>query len=119
VRALFYRPEDPGATVGEAAWTGRGVDLRADDPGVRQALGRIFRPTPVAVDEPAWRSFGASGPVLLQPGTLSWFTGAARARAPAEGLAVRFVPSGGAGWDPAGAYRPFLAAVERRERAAL
>jgi hypothetical protein len=78
---------------------------------------RIFRPTPVVVDDPAFRSRGTSGPVVLHPGTLLWFRAAAQARSEAEGLKVRFVPQGQdvMGWDPAGAYRAFSETIERKE----
>ncbi len=118
MRAEFYRPDNPHAVVGVAAWSGGGVEISAEDDSVRESVRRIFRPTPVAIDNPSLRSFGTSGPVLLSPGTLRWFRAAAESRATGEGLRIRFVPeSGGAiGWDPAGAYRTFVAATDRMAR---
>jgi hypothetical protein len=53
--------------------------------------------------------------VVLEPGSVRWFLAAARNRAPAEGLGVRFAaePNTRMGWDPAGAYRPFQTVMER------
>jgi hypothetical protein len=119
VRALFFRPEAPDRPVGEALWDGAGVVVRAEDEEVRAALERVFRPTPVVVDDPSLRPFGTSGPVVLQPGSLLWFGAAGEVRGKAQGLGVRLVPEApdGAGWDPAGTYRTFWGAVERGERA--
>jgi len=116
VRAEFVRADVPAEVVGSATWLGNGVAIE-DGGEVGEALDRIFRPSPVVIDDPSLRSFGTAGPAVLQPGSLQWFRAAAQARAPAEGLAVRFVPDGAAsiGWDPAGAYRTFPAAAERRE----
>jgi hypothetical protein len=81
-------------------------------------VARIFRPTPVVVDDPAFRSPGTTGPVELQPGSLPWFISAPRTRAETEGLRVRLVPGGasGLGWDPAGTYRGFGEQVELIDR---
>jgi len=89
--------------------------MQSDDDHVAKALWRIFRPTAVAVDDPALRTAGTAGPVVLAPGSLQWFLVAARVRAEAEGLRVRFVPEArtAMGWDPAGAYRPFGDTVAR------
>jgi len=130
VRAQFLRPPGddaddggPGEAqdeappiVGAATWTGAGVVIEPGaDPETQTAIQRVFRPVPVIVDDPSLRPLGASGPTLLEPGDLRWFLAAARTRASAEGLAVRFVPPGrGIGWDPAGAYRTFQQAVDRR-----
>jgi hypothetical protein len=120
MRAVFVRPDAPDSPVGQAVWSGRGVSISAegDDEGVRTSLTRVFRPTPVAVDEPALRPAGTAGPVVLPPGSLAWFQAVARVRGADEGLGVRFAPDGpsGSGWDPAGAYRPFREAGELRER---
>ena len=104
--------------AGSATWDGSKVSIQAEGDRIAQALWRIFRPTAVAVDDPALRTAGTAGPVVLQPGSSRWFQAAARTRAEAEGLRVRFVPdvSEAIGWDPAGAYRPFDAAVERMAR---
>jgi hypothetical protein len=118
VRAVFYRLDTPDVVLGAASWNGAGVDVQADDESVRQAIRRIFRPTPAVIDDPSMRSYGTAGPVLLPPGSLQWFRAAAETRGGAEGLGARFVPesSGAMGWDPAGAYRTFNNAIERKAR---
>jgi hypothetical protein len=119
VRAQFLRAtegDDPDPVVGTARWDGSRVAIQTDDDdGVAKALWRIFRPTALAVDDPALRSAGTAGPVVLAPGSLQWFLAAAKAGAEAEGLRVRFVPevATAMGWDPAGAYRPFTETVAR------
>jgi len=118
VRAAFYRLDNPDSVVGTALWNGARTDGEADDESVRQAIRRIFRATPVLIDDPSMRSYGTAGPVVLPPGSLNWFRAAAEARSGSEGLGVRFVPEleGAMGWDPAGAYRTFNDAIERKER---
>ena len=76
---------------------------------------RIFKRTPVVVNDPAYLSLGAHGESVVQPGDAVWFRAAAYARAPAEGLKVRIVPEVEAqgGWDPAAAYRTFREDVGR------
>jgi hypothetical protein len=116
VRAEFYRDaQGSKELVGTATWTDTGttVDARTDDG--RSILGKIFRPTPVAVDDPSLRSFGTLGDVVLQPGSMRWFLAAARSRAEHEGLEVHLVAEDAAalGWDPAGAYRTFVSSAER------
>ena len=120
MRADFSREDEPDAVVGSARWTGAGVEVEAEDPKVRRALGRVYRETGVLVDDPSLRSFGTGGPELLSPGSLRWFLACARARSGAEKLGYRLVPDQGhrMGWDPAGAYRTFPAQVERGERVA-
>ena len=115
MRAEFARIGAPEDAVGSATWEGSKVSVESGDEEVAAALWRIFRLTSVAVDEPAYRSAGTAGPVVLPPGTRRWFVSAAKGRAPAEGLTVRLIlgPRAGMGWDPAGAYRPFLEVVER------
>jgi hypothetical protein len=118
MRAEFYRSDDPKNVLGAATWSANGVEVTGDG-DLRDRLRSIFRATPVAVDDPAIRSAGTSGPVVLQPGTLLWFRAAAQERGKADGFDVRFVPEGRdvMGWDPAGAYRTFSESVERKERA--
>jgi hypothetical protein len=101
--------------VGSAVWRSGKIEVEAGDESVRRAILRIFRSTPVVIDDPSLRSYGTAGPVLLSPGSLRWFRAAAEARSGAEGLGVRLVPEsqGVMGWDPAGAYRTFNNAVER------
>ena len=118
MKAEFYRPEAADEVVGWARWPRVGESLSGTSPTAMESLARIFRPTPVVVDDPSLRSFGTAGPAVLQPGSLQWFQAAARTRSRAQGLAVRFVAEEGEamGWDPAGAYRPFSESVERRVR---
>ena len=118
MRAEFRSEDDPNSVVGSATWTAEGVDLEPTDEAAGRLLRRIFRSAPVSVEEPALRTAGTTGPVVLQPGSLRWFMAAAKVRGGKEGLAVRMVPEGeGAmGWDPAAAYRTFSEAMERKER---
>jgi len=116
MRAEFTRTDDGPEVVATASWDRHGaVVVRSSDPEVRRALQRVFRPTPVVVDDPALRSLGAHGESLIQPGSLEWFQSAAYTRGPAEGLAVRIVPevAGKGGWDPAAAYGTFSATMAR------
>jgi hypothetical protein len=121
MRAEFYRPGKPEAIVGVAVWSKDGIGVSADEDAGQEALDRIFRRTPVAIDDPSLRSFGTAGPVMFGPGTLPWFRIVAQSRAQDEGLAVRLSPEGreAMGWDPAGAYRSFAASIERKERIGL
>jgi hypothetical protein len=118
MRASFYRLDDPGTVVGSALWRSGEVEVDAEDDAVAEAIGRIFRPTPVVIDDPSMRSYGTAGPVVLPPGSLQWFRAAGEARSGGEGLGMRFVPEAGRamGWDPAGAYRTFNDAIERKAR---
>ncbi len=118
MRAEFFQPDSPDHIVGIARWDGAGVRIEAEDDGARTVLSRILRPASISVDEPALRAAGATGPVVLLPGSLRWFQAAARTRSQAEGLSVRLVPEGtmGMGWDPAGAYRTFGEVIEQKER---
>jgi hypothetical protein len=119
MQAEFYKQDAPEGVLGRAVWDGSGVRIDAEDESVRASLARIFRPVPVVVEDPSLRSYGTSGPVVLQPGGLLWFRAAAEGRAASEGLRVRLVPLSQAamGWDPAGAYRTFNNQIERRELA--
>lgn len=114
MRAEFFHADEPDTLVGSATWNGRSTAIDAGgDADVHDVLERIFRPIPVVADDPALRPVGSTGPVLLEPGDLRWFMTAARSRGASEGLGVRLVvdDAGGMGWDPAGAYRPFLSVV--------
>jgi hypothetical protein len=119
VRAEFFKPDSPDHIVGVARWDGAGVRIEAEDDAARTVLSRIFRPTAISVDDPALRTAGTTGPVVLPPGTLRWFQAAAGTRSQAEGLSVRLMPEGtmAMGWDPAGAYRTFGEVFEQKERA--
>ncbi|HEX2031227.1 MAG TPA: hypothetical protein VHL78_07490 [Actinomycetota bacterium] len=115
MRAEFFDPEAPDLVLAAAEWDGRTVRIDAEDGGARERLDRVFRPSTVAVDDPASRPGGSSGQTVLEPGDLQWFLTAARVRGEREGLAVRFVTQAPGGWDPAGAYRPMGAWIARRE----
>jgi hypothetical protein len=116
MRIEFYRKDDPGRVVGTAIWDGRRAQLEAEEETIRASLDRIFLPTPVVVEDGAFRYLGASGEAVIQPGSLEWFREAAFARSESEGLAVRVVPelAGEGGWDPAAAYRTFRESMRRR-----
>jgi hypothetical protein len=115
MRAEFYRSNDEGTVVGSATWDGRSVHVDAEDDAVQAVLRRIFRLTPVVVEDPSLRPLYAKGEVMAHPGTLEWFREAALTRAEREGLRVRLVPeaAGRGGWDPASAYRTFRQTVAR------
>jgi hypothetical protein len=120
MRAELYRPGpadgEPERVVAVATWREGAATIDVLDPSVI-GLDAVVRPTPVAVDDPALRSQGTRGPVLLRPGDLEWFIAAARTRADALGLSVRFVAeTGPGGWDPASQYRTFDEQVEKLER---
>lgn len=110
------RPDDEQKQVlATATWDGHGVAVTADDEDLRSVLRRAFRPTPVAVDDGAYRRMGTSGSVVIQPGDLTWFRAAALTRATAEsGLVARVVPGrADGGYDPAAGYRRFDEQLER------
>jgi hypothetical protein len=117
VRAELYRPEvpeqeGPEQVVAIATWTdGRAsLDVLADVP----ELDRLLRATPVVTDDPSLRPLGTSGEMVLEPGSSAWFRAALLSRAPALGLAVRFVAERViGGWDPAAAYATFEEQVDR------
>jgi len=116
MRVEFAVPEDEAkATVASAEWDGEEVVVSADDEERRAALAHAFRRTPVVTDDAAYRRWGTTGAVVLQPGDLEWFRAVAQVRVPAEtGLVARFVPGAPAGgFDPAAGYRPFRDQVER------
>jgi hypothetical protein len=122
VRVELSRPatsaDGEPEVLGSATFEGSEVSLEPATEEARPLLERIFRRTPVSIEDPSLLGPAARGPVVLQPGSLRWFRAAAEARGAAEGLASRFVPDGteAMGWDPAGAYRPFVDAVERKDR---
>jgi hypothetical protein len=124
VKVEFSRPPVPPAEGGEpeppevaatVTWRDGSVLIETEDEGVRDALTKTFRQTPVVTDDAAYRSLGASGDVVVQPGGLSWFMAVAQVRAPAEtGLSPRFVPGvTRGGYDPAAGYRRFDETIER------
>jgi hypothetical protein len=114
IRAEFFRPRTPETLIGTVEWDGRKPRIEAKNTAVRDVLARIFRPSPVPVDDASTRPLGASGETVLEPGDLDWFLAAARIRSKQERLGVRVVASMPGGWDPAGSYRPMRAWVEER-----
>jgi hypothetical protein len=113
MRAELYRPDTPEVVVAVATWKRGEAELEVLDPSV-DGLDRLFRATPVVVDDASERRQGTSGEVLLDPGTLEWFRAALLTRGAELGLATRFVPgSVRGGWDPAAQYRTFSEQVER------
>jgi hypothetical protein len=110
-------PPPPPPAVAAATWLGARPVVESDDPKVKGAIERAFRPTPVVVDDPSLRSAGSSGEQMLQPGGLEWFRAVAQVRVPAEtGLVARTVPGvASGGYDPAANYRRFSEQIERLE----
>jgi hypothetical protein len=116
VRIDFHRlGDEEKRTVATAIWDGRAATVTCDDDDLRVTLQRVFRPTPVSIDDASYRRMGTSGAVVVPPGDLGWFRAVALVRAPSEaGLVPRFVPEVTEnGYDPAGNYRGFEAQVER------
>jgi hypothetical protein len=107
IRAELYRPDAPDAVVAVATWSPAGPSLDVRE-STAEGIDRLFRPTPVVVEDASLRQLGARGESLLQPGSLAWFRAALQTRAPELGLAVRFVAEDVRnGWDPASNYRTF------------
>ena len=97
------------------SWTdGRSVIDTPDDI-LRASLQKVFRRTPVVLDDASYRRLGTSGEVLIQPGDLEWFRALVQTRIPAEtSLVARFVPGvTEGGFDPAAGYRTFEQQIER------
>lgn len=114
MRFEFHLPDDPDVTVGVATWKAKHVQVSAEDPKIEEQLKRIFRPTPVMVDDASYRRIGTAGVVVVQPGSLEWFRAAAHVRSPQAGLVARLVPGvSEGGFDPAAQYRRFDEAIER------
>jgi hypothetical protein len=121
MKVEFVRGEGEERTVvGTAEWRSGHVAVDAEDAGVRASLERVFRATPVVIDDGSYRQLGTRGEVLVQPGDLEWFRAVALARAPAEaGLTPRFIAEDvRGGYDPAANYRSFEEQVERITRGA-
>jgi hypothetical protein len=121
MRIELFRPDDSEHVLASVRYVDGALEVGADDARTRDAVDRIFRRSPVVVDEPSLRPAGARGPVVEPPGSIQWFLAAGRVRGGAEGLAIRVVPEEEAamGWDPAGAYRTFAEALARRVRAGV
>jgi hypothetical protein len=113
MRAELYRQGSPEDVVAVAVWERGEATLEIRDASV-EGLDRLFRATPVVVDDASQRRQGTHGEVLLEPGSLEWFRAALLTRAPDLGLGVRFVPGPTrGGWDPAATYRTFAEQVQR------
>ena len=107
MRAELFRPDAPDDVVAVATWDAGRSEIRATGDAI-DGLERILRATPVAVPDGASSQIGASGDTLEAPGSPEWFRAALLDRAPALGLAVRFVEDDVRnGWDPAANYRTF------------
>jgi hypothetical protein len=115
MRAEFFRPDKPDEVLGVAVWDGRRASIEAGDESVREALERIFRPSPVSRAGQSVGPAAGSGDAVLEPGDLDWFRSVAMLRGEREGLGVRFVSEAPGGWDPAGTYRSMRAWVADRE----
>lgn len=115
MRAEFFRPEAPAEVLAVVAWEGHSARVEMAEQSVREALERVFRPSPLLVTDVPPRSAGATGETVAEPGDLDWFRAAAIVRGEREGLAVRFVSETAGGWDPAGAYRSMRAWEAERE----
>lgn len=115
MRAEFFRPDKPDEVVAAAVWDGRAALIEAANDADREALIRVFRPSPVSVTGPSVRSEGRIQEAVVEPGDLDWFRTAAIVRGEREGLQVRFVTEHPGGWDPAGAYRSMRSWVAARE----
>jgi hypothetical protein len=115
MRAEFFRPDAPDEVLAVVAWDGRSAHVEMAEQSVREALERVFRPSPLVVTDVPSLSTGTTGETVVEPGDLDWFRAAAIVRGKREGLAVRFVSETAGGWDPAGAYRSMRAWVADRE----
>jgi len=114
VKVEFHSLDDPETVVGTATWDGTQASVESGDDEVAAKLWKIFRATPVIVDDAAYRHMGTKGEVAVQPGNLEWFRAAAQVRAPEAGLVARLVPGvTEGGYDPAAGYRTFEEAIER------
>jgi hypothetical protein len=115
MKVELHRPDEPDTLVATVSWTDGQPAVDTQDDILRATLVKVFRRTPVVVDDASYRRMGTAGEVMIQPGDLEWFRAVVQARIPAEtGLAARFVPGISAGgFDPAAGYRSFEAQIER------
>jgi hypothetical protein len=115
MRVELHRPDEPDAVVATVGWIGGDAVVDTDDDAIRTSLGKVFRRTPVVIDDASYRRLGTSGAVLIQPGDSGWFRAVVQSRIPAEaGLVGRFVPGvTEGGFDPAAGYRTFEEQIER------
>jgi hypothetical protein len=115
VKVELHLPDQPDDVVASVSWIDGQPVIDTEDDILRSTLQRVFRRTPVVIDDPSYRRMGTAGEVLIQPGDLEWFRAVVQARIPAEaGLAGRFVPGvTEGGFDPAAGYRTFEEQIER------
>jgi hypothetical protein len=115
MKVELHRPDEPDIVVASIGWTGGGAVVETDDDALRTSLGRVFRRTPVVIDDASYRRLGTTGAVLIQPGGMEWFRAVVQSRIPEEaGLVGRFVPGvTEGGFDPAAGYRTFEDQIER------
>ncbi len=115
MKVELHRPDAPDTVVATVSWTDGQPAIDSDDDIVRATLQKVFRRTPVVIDDASYRRMGTAGEVLIQPGDLEWFRAVVQARIPVEtGLAARFVPGvTEGGYDPAAGYRTFEEQIER------
>lgn len=115
MKVELHRPDQPDAVVATVNWIDRQPVIETEDESLRATLQKVFRRTPVVIDDASYRRMGTAGEVLIQPGDLEWFRAVVQARIPAEtGLVGRFVPGiTEGGFDPAANYRTFEEQIER------
>ena len=115
MKVELFRPDEPDTVVSTIAWADGRTDIDTSDEALRATLEKVFRRTPVVIDDSSYRRMGTAGEVLIQPGDLEWFRAVVQARVPAEtGLIGRFVPGvTEGGFDPAAGYRTFEEQIER------
>ena len=115
MKVELHHPDEPDVVVATIAWTDGQPVVDTEDEHLRTSLEKVFRRTPVVIDDASYRRLGTAGEVLIQPGDLEWFRAVVQARIPAEaGLVGRFVPGiSQGGFDPAAGYRTFEAQIER------
>jgi hypothetical protein len=68
MRAEFFRPDEPHGVLGAAVWGGASVSIDAENDQDREALKRIFRPSPVQVTAPSMSPGGRIQEVVVEPG---------------------------------------------------
>jgi hypothetical protein len=115
VKVELHHPDEPDTVVATIAWTDGQPVVDTQDESLRVSLEKVFRRTPVVIDDASYRRQGTAGEVMIQPGDLEWFRAVVQARIPLEaGLVGRFVPGiSRGGFDPAAGYRTFEAQIER------
>ena len=88
MKVELHRPDEPDAVVATVSWTDGRPVVDTQDEALRVSLEKVFRQTPVVIDDASYRRQGTAGEVLIQPGDLEWFRAVVQARIPAEtGLA--------------------------------